>query len=128
MGQIVRATALAALCFTFMTAATAWAQSTPSTTTDSGTGTTPTQNTNPNGAPAAPKPPQPPTAATCLKASPFNGDSAFTINQKIQEAGYTNVRGLYLGCDALWRAHAFKNGIDSSIMVTPTGRVIKQGY
>jgi len=31
-------------------------------------------------------------------------------------------------CDLLWRGHALQNGIDTAIMVTPTGQVIRNGY
>ena len=50
------------------------------------------------------------------------------ITTIIVNAGYSNVRGLYEGCDNLWRGHAMMNGMDVSIMVTPSGGVIPNGY
>jgi hypothetical protein len=69
-----------------------------------------------------------PRTPNCLKANPFDTQGTEFVIQKIVAAGYTNVRGLYKGCDALWRGHALQNGIDTAIMVTPTGQVIKNGY
>lgn len=65
---------------------------------------------------------------SCLRASPFATQDMDFVIQKVVAAGYTNVRGLYKGCDALWRGHALQNGIDTAIMVTPTGQVLKNGY
>jgi hypothetical protein len=70
----------------------------------------------------------PPPTPNCLKANPFDTQGTDFVIQKITAAGYSNVRGLYKGCDALWRGHALQNGIDTAIMVTPTGQVIKNGY
>jgi len=86
---------------------------------------------NPNNpgavTPGVPSPSNPqPTA--CLKTNPFDLTSADFVMQKVLAAGYTNIRGLYKGCDAIWRGHALQNGLDVSIMVTPTGRVLKAGY
>jgi len=69
---------------------------------------------------------QPPPS--CLRASPFATKDLDFVIQKVIAAGYSNVRGLYKGCDALWRGHALQNGIDTAIMVTPTGQVLKNGY
>ena len=68
-----------------------------------------------------------PTVPSCLKTNPFGADIS-SITSVIVDAGYTNVRGLYQGCDNLWRGHAMMNGMDVSIMVTPTGSVIRTGY
>jgi hypothetical protein len=69
-----------------------------------------------------------PGSPTCLKANPFDTTSAESIIKRVTAAGYTNVRGLYKGCDGLWRGHALQKGIDVNIMVTPTGQVLKNGY
>jgi hypothetical protein len=81
------------------------------------------------GMPATPAPittNQPPPS--CLRASPFATKDMDFVIRKVVAAGYTNVRGLYKGCDALWRGHALQNGIDTAIMVTPTGQVLRNGY
>lgn len=82
---------------------------------------------NPAGAPAT-RQTSSPTVPGCLKNNPFGAASADSIKQKILAKGFTNVRGLYQGCDGIWRGHALQNGIDASIMVTPTGQVLKAGY
>jgi hypothetical protein len=68
-----------------------------------------------------------PTVPSCLRTNPFGSDIT-TITSIVVDAGYTNVRGLYEACDNLWRGHAMMNGMDVSIMVTPTGSVIRSGY
>jgi len=65
---------------------------------------------------------------SCLKTNPFAVKPVDFVIQKVVAAGFTNVRGLYLGCDSIWRGHALQNGIDVAIMVTPTWRVLKAGY
>src|SRR5690348_14132583 len=83
------------------------------------------QTTPPKTPPGAPK--QPGMVATpapittnqappsCLRSSPFATKDMDFVIQKVVAAGYTNVRGLYKGCDALWRGHALQNGIDTAI-------------
>jgi len=72
--------------------------------------------------------PPAPVSATCLRTNPFDTTSQEFVIKKVTAAGYLNVRGLYKGCDQIWRGHALQNGIDVAIMVTPTGQVLKAGY
>jgi hypothetical protein len=107
------------LCCSLM-AFSATAQTVPNTP-----GTAKTTGTPPIGQkPHSTNPPPP----SCLRTSPFATKDMDFVVKKVFAAGYTNVRGLYKGCDALWRGHALQNGIDTAIMVTPTGQVLRNGY
>jgi len=108
------------LCCGLMTFSAA-AQTVTTTPKPGATGLSPT---SPNQTKLGQQPPTP----NCLKANPFDIQGTDFVVKKITAAGYTNVRGLYKGCDLLWRGHALQNGIDTAIMVTPTGQVIRNGY
>ena len=67
-----------------------------------------------------------PALAAC-EGERVDGTTADSARQKIQKAGYTQVRDLKKGCDSVWHGTALKAGAAVRVLVNPQGQVMEEG-
>jgi hypothetical protein len=63
--------------------------------------------------------------AGALDSTSVSGAQA-AAQSKIQEAGFTNVKGLSRSTDGTWTGRAVKNGVEVSVAMAPDGRITTQ--
>jgi hypothetical protein len=65
-----------------------------------------------------------PAFAACEFGERVDGVSADQARQKIEKAGYRQVRMLKKGCDSVWHGTAVQNGVQVRVLVTPQNVVM----
>ena len=60
-----------------------------------------------------------------LDSTSVSGAQA-AAQSKIQEAGFSNVKGLSRTTDGTWRGRAVKNGVEVGVAMDPSGRITTQ--
>jgi hypothetical protein len=65
--------------------------------------------------------------AACLPGDRVDGSTAAQAKERMQAAGYSNVRDLKKGCDNYWHGIAVKNGADVHVVLAPQGQVMTEG-
>lgn len=65
--------------------------------------------------------------AACLPGEPIDGSTAAQAKERMQAAGYSNVRDLKKGCDNYWHGVAVKNGAEVHVVLAPQGQVMTEG-
>lgn len=66
-------------------------------------------------------------AASCEPTDKIDGSTVETARQKIEKAGYRQVRNLKKGCDNFWHGSAVKDGKIVNIVLSPQGTVMVEG-
>jgi len=66
-------------------------------------------------------------SAACSASDRIDQTTADYAKQKLEAAGYSQVRDLRKGCDNFWHGRAFKDGLDANVLVTPEGEVMPEG-
>lgn len=66
-------------------------------------------------------------AAPCEPTDKIDGSTVETARQKIEKAGYRQVRNLKKGCDNFWHGSAVKDGKTVNIVLSPQGTVMVEG-
>jgi hypothetical protein len=64
--------------------------------------------------------------AECEPGARIDGTTAEQARQKMQKAGYTQVRDLKKGCDSVWHGIAMKGGVPVRVLVTPQNVVMEE--
>jgi hypothetical protein len=64
-------------------------------------------------------------SSSALDSTSVSGAQA-AAQSKIQEAGFSNVKGLSRTTDGVWMGRAVKNGVEVSVALDPTGRITTQ--
>jgi len=65
--------------------------------------------------------------AMCMPGDRIDGSTAAQAKERMQAAGYTNVRDLKKGCDNYWHGVAVKNGAEVRVVLAPQGQVMTEG-
>jgi hypothetical protein len=65
-----------------------------------------------------------PASAACGPNDKMDGTTADYAKQKIEAAGFQQVRHLTKGCDNYWHGVAKKDGLDVYVVLTPKGEVM----
>lgn len=104
-----------------LSAPLAMAQQPPPAPPTAPTQTTPTQTAPTNTLPAPA--PGPTTTTPATGANSFTEDQA---RKRIEEAGFTNVTGLTLDAEGIWRGQAERNGVATSVGLDYQGNVTQQ--
>ena len=68
-----------------------------------------------------------PAWAGCYANHKIDGSTASDARQKIEAAGYEQVRDLRKGCDNYWHGTARKDGAVVNVVLSPQGDVIVGG-
>jgi hypothetical protein len=68
-----------------------------------------------------------PASADCRASDRIVGTTAGYAKQKMENAGYSQIRDLRKGCDNYWHGRALKDGLDVNVLVTPEGEVMTEG-
>lgn len=63
-------------------------------------------------------------AASCDPTDKIDGSTVETARQKIEKAGYRQVRNLKKGCDNFWHGTAVMDGKVVNIVLSPQGIVM----
>lgn len=66
-------------------------------------------------------------AAPCEPTDKIDGSTVETARQKIEKAGYRQVRNLKKGCDNFWHGTALMDGKAVNIVLSPQGIVMVEG-
>lgn len=66
-------------------------------------------------------------ASPCEAGDKIDGSSVETARQKIEKAGYRQVRNLKKGCDNFWHGTAVKDGKTVNIVLSVQGSVTVEG-
>jgi len=64
--------------------------------------------------------------AACDPGDKLDKTTADETRQKLQKAGYKNIRELRKGCDNTWHAKATKDGAEEAVAVLRDGTVVKE--
>ena len=62
---------------------------------------------------------------SALDSTSVSGAQA-AAQSKIQDAGFSNVKGLSRTTDGVWMGRAVKNGVEVSVALEPSGRITTQ--
>lgn len=76
---------------------------------------------------AAGLPPSVAWASPCEPTDKIDGSTVETARQKIEKAGYRQVRNLKKGCDNFWHGTAVKDGKTVNVVLSPQGSVMEEG-
>ena len=79
------------------------------------------------GASVAPQTVRLARASGCEAAGRIDGSTAAEAKAKIERAGFRQVRNLKKGCDNFWHGVAVKDDNESNVVLTPQGRVMREG-
>ena len=66
-------------------------------------------------------------ASGCEAGEKIDGSTAAEAKAKIERAGFRQVRNLQKSCDNFWHGIAVKDGIESNVVLTPQGQVMREG-
>jgi len=66
-------------------------------------------------------------ASGCEAGEKIDGSTAAQAKAKIERAGFRQVRNLQKSCDNFWHGIAVKDGIESNVVLTPQGQVMREG-
>jgi hypothetical protein len=66
-------------------------------------------------------------AAGCEAGDRIDGSSTAKARKAMEGAGFHQVHHLVKGCDNFWHGIAAKDGIESRVVVTPQGQVMREG-
>lgn len=64
-------------------------------------------------------------SSSALDSTSVSGAQA-AAQSKIQEAGFSNVKGLSRTTDGIWTGRAVKNGVEVGVALDPSGRISTQ--
>lgn len=68
-----------------------------------------------------------PARAACEPGDKIDKSTADDARKKIESAGYRGVHGLRKGCDNYWHGIAMKDGNEVRVVLSPQGRVMRDG-
>lgn len=68
-----------------------------------------------------------PARAACDPGDKIDKSTAEDAKRKITAAGYVAVRQLRKGCDNFWHGVATKDGTEVPVVLSPDGRVMRDG-
>jgi hypothetical protein len=66
-------------------------------------------------------------AEGCDPGTKIDGSTADGARKKIVDAGYSQVHALKKSCDNFWHGLAIKNGAEVNVVLTPDGKVMREG-
>ena len=66
-------------------------------------------------------------ASGCEVGDRIDGSTADAARKKIERAGFQQIRDIKKSCDNFWNVMAVKDGLESHVVLTPQGQVMREG-
>jgi len=66
-------------------------------------------------------------AAGCEARDQIDGSTIVAARKQMESAGFHRIYQLTKGCDNFWHAMATKDGVESRIVLSPRGEVMREG-